>query len=62
MAGWHNGRNEHEFNGNKFEQGPGDQEGQESLACCSPWVTKSQTRLNNNNEPIIRIKGFRAHV
>ena len=25
-------------------------------------VTKSQTRLNNNNEPIIRIKGFRAHV
>ena len=26
---------------------PGDGEGQGSLACCSPWVTKSQTWLSN---------------
>ena len=24
-------------NGHEFEQAPGDGEGQESLACCSPW-------------------------
>ena len=37
-VGWH-----HWFNGHKFEQTPGDSEGQRSLACCSPWVTRSWT-------------------
>ena len=32
MVGWHHQISEHEF-----EQTPGDSEGQESLACCSPW-------------------------
>ena len=32
LVGWH-----HWFNGHKFEQTPGDSEGQGSLACCSPW-------------------------
>ena len=32
MVGWH-----HQFNGHESEQTPGDGEGQESLACCSPW-------------------------
>ena len=32
MVGWH-----HRFNGDEFEQTPGDGEGQGSLACCSPW-------------------------
>ena len=32
MVGWH-----HWLNGHEFEQTPGDSEGQESLACCSPW-------------------------
>ena len=27
----------HQLNGHEFEQIPGDNEGQESLACCSPW-------------------------
>ena len=36
MFGWH-----HCFNGHEFEQMPGDTEGQESLACWSPWVRKS---------------------
>ena len=35
MVGWH-----HQLNGHEFQQAPGDGEGQESLACCSPWVLK----------------------
>ena len=41
MVGWH-----HRLNGREFEQALGDSGGQGSLACCSPWVTKSQTRLS----------------
>ena len=46
MVGWH-----HRLNGHESEQAPGDSEGQGSLACCSPWVTKSDMtwQLNNNN-------------
>ena len=29
-----------QLNGHEFEQSPGDSEGQESLACCSPWTHK----------------------
>ena len=32
MVGWHHQLNEHEL-----EQTPGDSEGKETLACCSPW-------------------------
>ena len=35
MVGWH-----HRLNGHEFEQAPGDDEGQGSLACCSPWGHK----------------------
>ena len=45
MVGWN-----HQINGHEFEQTPGDGEGQESLACCSPWGHKEQDtteRLNN---------------
>ena len=38
MVGWH-----HRLNGRKFKQTPGDSEGQESLVCCSSWVTESDT-------------------
>ena len=38
MVGWH-----HRLNGHEFVQTPGDSERQGGLACCSPWVTKSQT-------------------
>ena len=31
-VGWH-----HQFDGHASEQALGDGEGQESLACCSPW-------------------------
>ena len=35
IVGWH-----HRLNGHEFEQTPGDDEGQGSLACCSPWGCK----------------------
>ena len=37
----------HQPNGLEFGQTLGDGEGQGSLACCNPWVTKSQTWLSN---------------
>ena len=48
MVGWH-----HRLNGHKFEQAPGDGEGQGSLACCSPWGHKesdSTEGMNNSNK------------
>ena len=46
MVGWH-----HWLNGHKFEQTPGDNEGQGSLACCIPWGYKESDtteRVNNS--------------
>ena len=48
MVGWHLQLNEH-----KFEQGPGDGEGQGSLACCCPWGHKESDmneQLDNNRD------------
>ena len=42
MIGWH-----HRLNGHEFEQVPGVGDGQGTLACCSPWVSKTQIRLSN---------------
>ena len=42
MAGWH-----HRLDGHEFEQALGVGDGQGSLACCSPWVTKSWTWLSD---------------
>ena len=47
MVGWH-----HRLNGHEFEKALGDGEGQESLACCSPWGHReldTTEGLNNNN-------------
>ena len=35
MVGWH-----HRLNGHEFEQALEDGDGQEILACCSPWGHK----------------------
>ena len=35
MVGWH-----HQLNDYEFEQAPEIRDGQESLACCSPWDHK----------------------
>ena len=48
MVGWHHWLNRHEF-----EQAPGDNEGQGSLACFSSWGLKESDMtvwLNNNNK------------
>ena len=46
MVGWH-----HHFNGHEVEQAPGVNDGQGSLACCSPWGLRVRhdqaTELNN---------------
>ena len=42
MVGWHPC-----LDGHKFEQAPGDGEGQGSLACCSPWGPKSRRQLSD---------------
>ena len=42
IVGWH-----HRFNGHGFEQTPGDNEGQGTLASCSPWDCKNLTQLSN---------------
>ena len=46
MIAWH-----HRLKWNEFEQAPGVGEGQEGLACCSPWGSKESDtteQLNNN--------------
>ena len=53
MAGWH-----HRLNGHEFEQTLGDDEGQGSLASCSPWGHKQSgttERLSNNNSMLYKI-------
>ena len=47
MAGWH-----HRSSGHELGQTSGDDEGQGSLACCSPWGRKeldTTGQLNNEN-------------
>ena len=39
MVGWH-----HRLDGHEFKQTQGDGEGQESLACCSPWGCKESDK------------------
>ena len=39
MVGWMD-EIDHWLNAHEFEQTPGDGEGEESLACCSPWGYK----------------------
>ena len=41
-VGWH-----HQLNGHKFEQTPGDSEGQWSLVCCSLWDPKESDMMSN---------------
>ena len=46
MVGWY-----HQINGRKFQQAPGDGDGQGSPACCSPWgYEESDTTEQLNND------------
>ena len=53
MVGWH-----HQLDGPEFEQAPRDGEGQESLACFSPWGHKESdmTEQLNNNKSACKCK------
>ena len=44
MIGWH-----HQLSGHEFEQAPGIGDGQESLACCSPWGCKESNTTKQLN-------------
>ena len=52
MIGWH-----HQFNVCGFEQSPGDSEGEENLAYCSPWGCKEldMTKRWNNNPRLSKL-------
>ena len=45
MVGWH-----HQVNGHEIGQATGDGEGQESLACCSPWGHKESNTTELKEE------------
>ena len=45
MIGWH-----HRLDGHQFEQAPGNNEGQGSLACCSPWGHKESDMMEQLNK------------
>ena len=47
-VGWH-----HQLNGYKFEQAPGDGEGQRCMECCRPWGHKEldMTEQLKNKKP-----------
>ena len=48
MVWWH-----HQLNGHEFEQAPGVNEGQGSLACCCPWGCRKSDmteQLKNNSD------------
>ena len=44
MVGWH-----HWFNGHELGQAPGIGDGQESLACSSPWCRKESDMTDQVN-------------
>ena len=53
MLGWH-----HQLNGHEFKQTPGNNEGQGSLVCYSPWDHKESDmteQLNNDNKILFTI-------
>ena len=52
MVGWH-----HRLNGHEFKRTLGDNEGQGSLACCSPWGRKVRHDLVTEQQ-----QGFHTKV
>ena len=44
MVGWH-----HQLDGHEFEQALGVGDGQEGLACCSPWGRKESDTTEQLN-------------
>ena len=44
-----------DFHGHEFEQGAGDGEGQESLACCNPWGPKESDMTEQLNDKTVQL-------
>ena len=59
MVGWH-----HRLNGHEFGQTPREYEGQEGLACCSPWGHKESdtTRKLKNKSGMALKQRHERHV
>ena len=70
MVGWCHG-----LEGHEFEQAPGGDEAQGSLACCSPWDYKESdtteqlnnssnkvTESENGTEPGLKLRCFQLQV
>ena len=57
MVGWH-----HLLNGHKFEQTPGDSEGQGSQACCSPWDCRVRHDLLTEQQQQIMLFKEYIHI
>ena len=59
MVGWYC-----RFNGQEFEQTPGDSEGEGSLVCCNPWGHKEldMTEWLNNNNNLFCSKRWSTHI
>ena len=51
MVGWH-----HQLDGHEFEQAPRVGDGQESLACCSPWSPKESNMTERLNWTEVKLK------
>ena len=51
MVGWH-----HQLDGHEFEQTPGDNKGQGSLACCRSWGCKESDTIEqlNNSDNLLQ--------
>ena len=59
-VGW-----DHQLNGQKLEETPGDGEGQGNLACCNSWGNKEldmTEQLNNITFPSITLGFFSTFV
>ena len=54
LVGWH-----HWFNGHEFEQASGDGEGQECLACCSPWGHEESNMTEQLNKAFNSKRDFK---
>ena len=58
----------HQLDGHEFKQAPGDGDGQESLACCSPWgckeleTTEGLNRTEYTRRNVIQLAHSLSHA
>ena len=57
MVGWH-----HRLNGHEFKQAPGVGDGQESLACCSPWGRRESDTTQQLNWNLMNVSNMQKNA